>query len=227
MHQILCCSLLTVERWKIGYCTGHFIFTEFLRYNCWEIFFVKLTSFFEDHSVFWPYLSFPMREPPLRGVFGLRHKVLLSHQSVLAGGLLKGGGQESDAPVLPQLTLVSRTEQSPSSGFFPFCHFYGCCPFQYHLWIGSANRIRTGMWLEWPGALFPSLGMVTAAHLQHDHQPQRCAGPRLPPSWPYRSQWVKAKNCHVRSSKYYWAGTQLTTSLCLPPPAPLKIYFRK
>lgn len=142
MHQILFCSLLVVERWKIVYCTGHFIFTRFLRYHCWEIFFVKLVSFFEDHGVFWPQLSFHVKEPPLRGAFGLRHKGW-------SRGLLKGGGQECGGSLaLPQLPLMSRPERSPSLGFSPFCRFYGCCPFQYHLRIGSTNRISTGLWLE-------------------------------------------------------------------------------
>lgn len=171
-----------------------------------------------------------MREPSLSGAFRLWHKVLLSHRSPDDSETSqRWWSRIRHSLVLPQLPLITRPEIPPSLDFFPICLIYGCCPFPYHLGIGSANRLSTGLWWRsgWPGApfLFPerlllltcSTASVPSGVPSRAHLPPGSAG----------ASWEKAKSRNVRSSAYCWAGTQLTASVSHPPAALLKMYFRK
>lgn len=127
---------LAVKNWKTVYCTGCFICTRFLKYNCWEILFVKLWCFFEDHSLFWSsctslWKSHLSEEPSdfdtccccIKACWlGDFSKVIIKNMVLFGFASYHWWqSQNNHSPLLVWGLFVFF--------FFPFWHFYGCCPF--------------------------------------------------------------------------------------------------
>ena len=104
---------------------------------------------------------------------------------------------------------------------------FGCCPFQYHLRIGLQIETKYRFVVGGGGSQVPYFS-PSGRWLLLTHSTTSSAAasrPCLPPSWQHRSQQGKVESRCVWSSTYCWARTQLTASLSLLSPAPLKIYF--